>query len=108
MMEEYPALQYDQVNEKDKIVLLSRKKEDQPNNKVPPQTLLYKLPNLTIFFYRQCKQKITSCGNSNLRWVGTGCKAPDGSRLLDGGCQCEGYCGFGCESACEFLFTLQC
>jgi hypothetical protein len=56
--------------------------------------------------FNNCQKKIGRCKNKNLRWVGRGCRANvDGTKVLlyDGGCQCAGYCGFGCKVACEHL-----
>jgi hypothetical protein len=49
--------------------------------------------------YKKCISKIKRCKNSNMRWVGRGCRDGNKELIYDGGCQCAGYCGFGCKQA---------
>jgi len=52
----------------------------------------------------QCEPLISSCadGGLGLKYAGQGCvNANNGNPFYDGGCQCLGYCGYRCRSACE-------
>jgi hypothetical protein len=53
---------------------------------------------------KRCAGRTRRCQDTNpLRWAGRGCEVKAGdkseSRNFDGGCQCYGYCGFGCKKA---------
>lgn len=49
-----------------------------------------------------CNKLIETCKQSRIvmKWFGAGCVI-DGNRAFDGGCQCDGYCGFKCKLACN-------
>jgi hypothetical protein len=53
---------------------------------------------------RACDKKIRKCGSASgggLKWVGRGCRSENEDRSQDGGCQCRGFCGYGCEGKCR-------
>lgn len=54
---------------------------------------------------RQCRRLISRSCQGLMRWTGKGCSGPNHSKLRDGGCQCAGYCGFHCKSACESVLN---
>jgi hypothetical protein len=39
--------------------------------------------------------------NITIKFNTRGCRQPNGRKWSDGGCQCEGYCGYHCKSACN-------
>lgn len=39
-------------------------------------------------------------GEIAMKWYSVGCTI-NGKKEFDGGCQCDGYCGFKCKSACN-------
>lgn len=49
-----------------------------------------------------CTRLIKTCntGGIVMKWFGAGCTI-NGKKAQDGGCQCDGYCGFKCKSACN-------
>jgi hypothetical protein len=53
---------------------------------------------------KACDKRIRKCGSlpgGGLKWVGRGCRSDSGDRFQDGGCQCVGFCGYGCEGKCR-------
>jgi hypothetical protein len=53
----------------------------------------------------QCNLRIGHCAfhqnNVLMKWTGPGCRGRNGKLLQDGGCQCDGYCGYKCKAACN-------
>ena len=51
---------------------------------------------------RVCDKLMKSCNanNSPMKWVAKGCRVK-GSPVGDGGCQCDGYCGYSCRAPCN-------
>ena len=52
---------------------------------------------------KDCTPRIKQCGNIDvkMKWTGRGCRSSSGAILGDGGCQCDGYCGYSCKNACR-------
>ena len=52
---------------------------------------------------QRCRALVSKCETveSKLKWTGKGCRSPKGAILGDGGCQCDGYCGYHCKKACS-------
>ena len=50
----------------------------------------------------ECLSRIKVCRDQRvlMKWSGEGCRKK-GVALGDGGCQCTGYCGYRCKSACN-------
>ena len=51
----------------------------------------------------QCSSLVKVCRAQQIlmKWSGKGCRGKKGVVLGDGGCQCVGYCGYRCKSACN-------
>lgn len=53
----------------------------------------------------ECDKRISSCHfkyGIKMKWGGKGCKNPKTKkRKSDGGCQCDGYCGYTCKQSCN-------
>lgn len=51
---------------------------------------------------KACQNRIKACDGKDIpmKWTGPGCKKGK-KKLGDGGCQCKGYCGYGCKKACK-------
>ena len=52
---------------------------------------------------KECSSRIKACRDQRIlmKWSGKGCRGKHGVALGDGGCQCVGYCGYQCKSACN-------
>ncbi|KAH9259822.1 hypothetical protein BASA81_002248 [Batrachochytrium salamandrivorans] len=51
-----------------------------------------------------CNTKIKKCANQygiKMKWTGPGCTTASGIKYHDGGCQCDGYCGYNCKGRCN-------
>ena len=52
----------------------------------------------------ECTYKRSYCERDygvKLKFAGVGCKKLDGTRWRDGGCQCDGFCGYHCRANCQ-------